>query len=890
MAVLSKDKTYVTVERGDTLSEIARDYGNGKTYQQLAAINGIENPDLIYVDQKILLNKPSSPSSSTSKEEATQVTITHFGLQADVESTLFVTWSWSRSKTEHYEVRWDYYTADKYWFVGEETTTEHKYSTYVVPSNAKQVRVRIRPISTKNKKDVSYWTAEWTGWKKYSHSVPPKTPTSLSVKLEGLKLTAEVRNLESDPSIVQFEIVKDDGATYKTGKASVKTAAASYSCTVVAGSAYKVRCRAYKNSLYSEWSSYSDNYDTIPSTPAKFTKCEPGSIKDPVSIHLEWPSVANADSYDIEYTTKKSNFDGSDQVTSKNTGGKGSSYELSSGIELGKEYFFRIRAVNANGTSGWSEVSSTVIGTGPAAPTTWSSTTTVVTGEPLTLYWTHNSEDGSKLTYSHIEIYVNDNLTVNEQIENKSSDNSTGSYEVKMVDDSGNPIYPEGASIRWRVRTAGISSQYGEYSVLRTVDVYAKPWLELSVTDANGEAIEFLGGLPFKVSALAGPNTQRPIGYYLCIIAKASYETVDDVGNVKTVNEGEEVYSKHFDISEPLDVELSASDLSLENGVDYTLVCKVSMNSGLTTESEFEFSVSWAAASYVPNAEIGIDSDTLSAYIRPYCAGYKLVHYKVSYEGYLYYRLTETIDGVYGEPVQGATTVGGEQVYFGTSADGEVLYYCSVEEEVLNEDVLLSVYRREFDGSFTELAKDLDGAANTFITDPHPALDYARYRIVSTSKQTGAVNYYDMPGYPVGEKAIIIQWDEAWSNFDDFGTSDMLEQPPWTGSLLRLPYNIDTSSSYESDVELVKYIGRKRPVAYYGTQIGETGTWNVEIDADDTETRYGLRRLAAWTGNVYVREPSGSGYWANVKVSFGQKHCEVTIPVTIEVTRVEGGA
>ena len=42
-------------------------------------------------------------------------------------------------------------------------------------------------------------------------------------------------------------------------------------------------------------------------------------------------------------------------------------------------------------------------------------------------------------------------------------------------------------------------------------------------------------------------------------------------------------------------------------------------------------------------------------------------------------------------------------------------------------------------------------------------------------------------------------------------------------------------------------------------------------------------------GDVYVREPSGSGYWANIKVSFSQAHKEVVIPVTLELTRVEGG-
>ena len=42
---------YYVVKRGDTLSAIASKYGT--TYQQLAKINGIANPNKIYPGQKI---------------------------------------------------------------------------------------------------------------------------------------------------------------------------------------------------------------------------------------------------------------------------------------------------------------------------------------------------------------------------------------------------------------------------------------------------------------------------------------------------------------------------------------------------------------------------------------------------------------------------------------------------------------------------------------------------------------------------------------------------------------------------------------------------------------------------------------------------------------------
>ena len=229
----------------------------------------------------------------------------------------------------------------------------------------------------------------------------------------------------------------------------------------------------------------------------------------------------------------------------------------------------------------------------------------------------------------------------------------------------------------------------------------------------------------------------------------------------------------------------------------------------------------------------------------------------------------------------------GEEVFLGKVNDEEIRY-CVLEDKTLVEGVTLSVYRREFDGGFTEIATGIDNTSETYVIDPHPSLDYARYRIVAISNDTGAVSYYDLPGYPIESNSIIIQWDEDWQSLDNLN-EDKSSTPQWAGSMIKLPYNIDVSDNNDSDVVHVKYIGRKRPVSYYGTQLGESSTWNVDIAKEDKETLYALRRLSLWMGDVYVREPSGSGYWASIKVSFSQKHCDVVIPVTLSLTRVEGG-
>lgn len=828
-----------TVKKGDTLSDIAAKlkskYGYTDTYKyvsELVKLNDISDPDRIVVGQVLQLSGTASPPKANT---TSRPTIKLFGLQSNTDRTMYVTWSWDKSNTKEYNVVWYYATGDGVWFVGNDGTVKVKQSVYSAPSNAISVKVKVKPISDTyevNKKvgktttttNVNYWVAGWSTEKIYYFSSnPPTKPPKPTVKIEKFKLTAELANLDVNAKTIHFQVVKDDAKVYKTGSSNIVTSSASWSCQVVAGSKYKVRCYSKRGTLLSDWSEYTDNLETIPTTPLIIPTIKATSA---TSVLLKWLKNDTATSYELEYATKKSYFDGSDQTTvisSITT----TTYEKT-GLESGSEYFFRLRAVNAQGSSGWSQIRSIKIGKAPAAPTTWSSTTTAIVGEPLNLYWMHNSEDGSTQKKAYLELYVNgvkSTKTLTYNIPEDKEDEVT-TYSIDTSE------YDEGAKIEWRVKTAGIVDEYSEWSVQRTVDIYAPPVLEMEVRDYDNELMSVLTSFPFYVHGSASPATQTPVGYHLSIIANKSYETVDNVGNAKNVSAGDEVYSKYFDISANLLVELSANNLNLENNMSYTVKCSVTMDSGLTAEETSTFYVAWTDNEYEPNAELAIDEATLSAYIHPFCKD------------------------IYGRTISGIT---------------------------------LSVYRREYDGSFVELATDLDNAANTFITDPHPSLDYARYRIVAKSTATGAISYYDMPGYPVGGKSVVIQWDDDWSEFDPAGEESELEQQPWAGSMLILPYNIDVSDNYKPDTELVEYIGRKHPVSYYGTQQGVSATWNISIPKNDKDTLYALRRLSVWMGDVYVREPSGSGYWANIVVSFSQKHAELTIPVTLSITRVEGG-
>lgn len=882
-----------TVVKGDCLWGIARRFlGDGTRWTQLADKNGISktNP-IIYPGQVINLdvNGTSAPKTSPTSSTPTKPTVQYFGLQAGTDRTLFATWKWSRANTNGYSVWWEYATGDGVWFVGNITSTAEnvRQSTYSAPSNATKVRFWVKAISethTVNNAQVSYWTGKWSTAITYDFTnAPPVAPSNLSVSIDdNYKLTVTAQYTSTKPAAdgIQFQIVKDNTTIFNTGNAELKTTLASYSCTVSAGGEYKVRCRAYRGKLYSSWTDYSSNTATAPSAPIGITSIKATSK---TSIYLEWDSVTTATSYDIEYATQESYFDGSDK-TSTVSGIEFNHYEKT-GLETGNEYFFRVRASNSKGKSAWTSPKSIVIGKTPVAPTTWSSTTTAITGEPLTLYWVHNAEDGSSETYAELELIIGSNKqtkTIKKSTDEDKND-LTSTYSVST---SG---YTEGTKIQWRVRTAGITKEYGEWSIQRTIDVYTPPTMSLNITNSKGEALDEITSFPFYLKGLTGPKTQAPIGYYLTITTKSAYETVDEAGCSKMISKGEQIYSKYFDTTDQLTIAFSAGNIDLENNVTYTISCIASMNSGLTATSSVDILVAWKDETYQPSAEIGINKDTLTAYIRPYCEYYPYEYYEVTKNGSTYTPTTTKISTIDGTSVNGAVTTTGETVYSGR-LNGSTVYFCARVAKTGKpvSGITLSVYRREFDGSFTELATGIANGKNTYITDPHPALDYARYRIVATSTSTGAVSYTDMPGYPVNEKAVIIQWDEEWQEFDVTDGKETSEKP-WSGSLLRLPYNIDVSDNHSADVSLIKYQGRKRPVSYYGTQLGETASWKVEIEKSDVDTLYALRRLAIWMGDVYVREPSGSGYWANISVSFSQTHKVLTIPVTLDITRVEGG-
>ena len=923
--------SYVIVQAGDTLSEIVEDYV--KTGEDLwsvkipriAKLNDIDDVDKIVVGQKIKLVADSS-TTTAKKDTSYKVQIKAFGLVSKNSTRqVYVSWKFNHKNVDHYKVDWVYATGVGEGFVSSSTVNGDvvKQALYTAPEEATKVKVKITPVSktykqkTKNGKEVEtpYWKGtSVTSDLYYFKNNPPQKMGVPEVTMENLQLTASVSNVEDGVDIIHFELHQGDAKNGFLRKGSQKvtvdsTRSASWVKTVWSGSEYKIRCRGIKsvNDIQGEWSDFSPAYATAPATPAGFTKCAAlngdGDNKDKViGVNLAWTEVPTAKSYTIEYSTDKSLL-GVSETTKVDVEGT----ERTISLEPGAEYFFRIKAKNGDLESDWSEISSAKVGEKPAAPTTWSSTSTVTTGEDVILYWVHNSENEPTPTESRLIVRNADGgpTIVDETIKYTSTlKNETCTKNLKV---SG---YPSGTTLLWKVCTKGVSDTYGDWSTERAIRIYDAPILETELlkdkttsalrteyhvvedsgiindtgdhvyistgdmltyvptgtitsgsvtdtgktvytaTDKNSNVtfhyceveVSKITSFPFYIRAEETTESDvapKPIGYHVSVVSNEYYETTDASGVIKMVNPGSVVYTKFVDdfvynADRSILVEFSAGNIDLENAISYTIICTVSMDSGLSGTQTCDFVVDWQDEVYTPNATVTINEDDYSALIKPFCED---------------------------------------------------------ENGDLVNNVTLSVFRREYDGTFVCLAQNMSNVNNAHVVDPHPGLDYARYRIVAVDKTTGAMNYYDLPGVYIGGYELVVQWDEQWKTLETEheGEATFTDEPAWTGSLLKLPYNLDVSDSYNPDVELVEYIGRSHPVSYYGTQVGETRNVNFDIIKDDTETLYALRRLAIWMGNAYVREPSGSGYWASISVSFNKNHNELVIPVTLKISRVEGG-
>lgn len=796
------------------------------------------------------------------------------------ERTVLAKWGCNWTYVSSYDVFWRYgltngqfidsnqsvsHIPDNYWY-------ENKF-TY--PENATWVQVWVRPREANEDSKDSKWgyLCPWSPgvdgvWFYVDEWKKPKDIPTPSIEIDNYKitLTATTDSIDYDENTnqVEFYIVDENGTIIARPKVTVnkQSAVARYIFNGAAGKKYKACARGVNGNVYGKWSSYSSEVET---PPAGISISSITSLT-PTSVRLTYPSAKTAKNYEINYTDTPSEFD-------QDSGGTTATFTSTTaeitGLETGKAWYFRIRTANDSGQSGWSAVKSVTLGIKPSPPTTWSNVVTAKIGEKLTLNWTHNSRDGSKMQKSEIDLVI-DGVPQTVVIDGKKDSDTaewidTGTYDIDTSSMS------DGTIVRWRVRTRGVLETFSDWSVTREIKVYSPATLAVvpyKTQVPTEDPLTNLDSFPFWIIATAAPSTQKAIGFHISIVANESYQKTDYDGETVWVNANEEVYSKYFDFDSSLDVvefgdyaviednvltlKLMPYDVDFEAGQTYTIKGTVAMNTGLSAEADSVISVYWTDQELYPQAEVEVDMEDYTAVIVPYCA-----------------IIPDTPDGM-------------AQL----SDEGE-----TIRDLPLVEDVLLSVYRREYDGTMLKL---MDGIANdrsTAVIDPHPTLGYARYRVVAVNQSTGSVGYTDLESVKMEVPGIVIQWEESWkqSLFTNPVNGDIAGVSGWSGSRLTLPFNVDTSEGNSPDKSLVEYIGRKHPVSYYGTQLGTTASWSTVIEKTDTDRLDLIRRLNQYQGDVYVRNSRGVGYWATVDLTYNINHVELTIPVTINIKRVEGG-
>lgn len=861
------------VARGDCLWNIARAvYRNGARWSEIASANGLAtsgNP-IIYPGQLFNLpgitsGAPASAPAPAPKPQVTRANIDWMALTSGSEREMLAIWSYNNH--ERFWTRWEQWdNAGHLLMISENKNAEfhdeirQSIETGKTTEGWNIIRFSVRPV---DKDGNPLANTDWA-WREYDfRNNPPQLPPDPEFNINDQnKATITFNNIDKNINAdsIEVAIYQDNTIKYKTAKVAINTEThyAKYIQDVDPGHEYKVRARAVRGNIYGGWTNFTNNDMSLPIAPSEITTLRPQKISEQQAVTygvlVEWPKVETVKKYQVQWTTDLIYFDtptDTEPHEQDTKEGQGSRL-LITDIDKGHEYFFRVRSYNDKGYSmNWTPIKSVILGTVPSAPTTWSNVTSAVLGEDLNLYWKHNSTDESLETFArihitgidsaHPELVSFEKTIVIENTKPEEEKDQNGVYTINTKDSEWSGLLSDGFIIKWKVQTAGVIGVYSDWSIEREVNVYTQPTLELDLTNKDGISIDEVDGFPFHISVLARPATQKPISYYIEVVSNDGYNTVDNVGEVKVVNPGDKVYQRYYDPKKNawrFLLEMTPAIIDLKSGINYTINVTVSMDSGLSAVATKNFNVSLDETGYSPYANIIIDKETLTASIHPYCME--------NYED-----------------------------------NGEV-------KQRLSENCTLAVYRREYDGTFTEIATEIENAENTYVVDPHPSLDYARYRIVARVNETGTISYCDVKAVKVGEPSIVIQWSEKWFKFDYNPDEDNLEVP-WAGSMLKLPYNVDVSENKNPDVSLIEYAGRKHPVSYYGTQIGESASWNTEIPVEDKETLYGLRRLSRWTGDVYVREPSGTGYWANITVSLNINHLEVTIPVSFSIKRVEGG-
>ena len=803
-----------------------------------------------------------------------------------------------------------------------------------------------KDVSSQNKTETKpYVTTAWTALKSHDfRSDKCATPTvEYELSDDGKNVAVTVSTDDADARFCDIQLCVKSGSNYTVSKkkydlACTASTGAEYTFALGAGKTYYLRARVATNKSSKGASSWT-SYQTVAARPAKPNK-PTAQATGATSAKVTWDAATGATTYRVQYVTgASSRFDTDPTAVTEVDGITGTTF-TPSGLTSAEKYWFRVAADNAAGTSAWSAAASCTTALVPEAPTTYPTDAAYIEGDDALLQWVHNAEDGSDQTAFEVQVdvYAPSGTTVVKTVSDiqvsaggtfavpsdfaafaeqladdsftlcsndlvayendsdrirmtwrHSEDENAGSFQsIALTDISvsngtatiaqsaygpshdddavnvrlGTLRYytnhsvqtisgttaseaefdtsnlPDGTDVAWKVRTKGAHADWSPWSVQRRFTVYEQPELECELRQGEGgsgvDAESPLTAYPLAITLDASGGGNVPIAYHVAISTAEDTQYTDDYGMDRWLAAGSTVWEGDFITGDdPLTVLVDAGSALLTDGGSYTVTATVAMESGLAAATQESFAVAFETDLPEPGAVVVFDPDTLTADISPYCMA---------------------LDGS-GEPTTDYRT--------GTE---------------------LSVYRITADGDLVPLRIGIANTGAVTVTDPHATFGECWYHIVAIDTATGICSAADaMDESPHGR--CVIQFDEQWQQAgpEDYGD----EGPIYGGILIDGFYNLEFTENGNVQAEDIAYIGREDPVSYYGTQTGYTASYRMAFPRDDAETLSKVRALIRLRDDAYIREPSGTGFWAHVKPTLGRSHDSGLYELSVEAVRVD---
>lgn len=143
--------------------------------------------------------------------------------------------------------------------------------------------------------------------------------------------------------------------------------------------------------------------------------------------------------------------------------------------------------------------------------------------------------------------------------------------------------YTKDTVIKWSIRTAGVTGEYGDWSITREVKVYAQPTVQLTLSNKNNEPITEITSFPIVLECTTQPDTQKLISASVTISSNDTYQTMDNLGNFKMVYVGDVIFNKYYSGTPQTSkdgveyddnrtaITLSANNIDFESGHTYTI-------------------------------------------------------------------------------------------------------------------------------------------------------------------------------------------------------------------------------------------------------------------------------------------------------------------------------